>query len=456
MQDLTQGSISKHIIRLAAPMAAGMIFQTMYVLIDLYFVTKLGDASVAGVGAAANVQFIVLALTQILNVGTMVLISHAAGRKDQADANLVFNQGVLLAASCAAITLIGGYSLTTVYIGAIAADAETAAAGATYLRYYLPGLALQFALVTMGAALRGTGIAKPTMIVQVLSVVLNAVLAPMLIAGWGTGRPLGVAGAGLASSIAIAAAVIMLLVYFVRNEKYVSFDRAHFHARMDQWKRILRIGLPAGGEFALMAVFIGLNYFIIRDFGAHAQAGYSIGSRVMQSIFLPAMAIAFAAAPVAGQNVGAGKPERARETFTQAALIGSGLMLVLTLVCQFRSELFLAPFATQDPEVMSVGAEFLRIISLNFVASGIIFTCSGMFQALGNTLPSLISSGSRLLTFALPALWLASRPSFQLRHLWYLSVVTVFLQMLTSAWLVRREFARKLVTAKAPVVPMPV
>lgn len=456
MQDLTQGSISKHIIRLAAPMAAGMIFQTMYVLIDLYFVTKLGDAAIAGVGAAANVQFIVLALTQILNVGTMVLISHAAGRKDQADANLVFNQSVLLATSCAAITLIGGYSLTNVYIGSIAADAETAAAGATYLRYYLPGLALQFALVTMGAALRGTGIAKPTMIVQVLSVVLNAILAPMLIAGWGTGKPLRVAGAGLASSIAIAAAVIMLLVYFVRNEKYVSFDYAHFHARMDQWKRILRIGLPAGGEFALMAVFIGLNYFIIRDFGSHAQAGYSIGSRVMQSIFLPAMAIAFAAAPVAGQNVAAGKPERARETFSKAAWLGSGLMLVLTFACQFRSELFLTPFATEDPQVMSVGAEFLRIISLNFVASGITFTCSGMFQALGNTVPSLISSGSRLLTFALPALWLASRPSFQLRQLWYLSVVTVFVQMLTSVWLMRREFNRKLLATKAPSVAMPV
>ena len=141
MQDLTQGSISKHIIRLAAPMAAGMIFQTLYVLIDLYFVSRLGDAAIAGVGAAANVQFIVLALTQILTVGTMVLISHAVGRKDQADANLIFNQGVLLSASCALITLIGGYAFASTYMGKLSADADTAAAGATYLRYYLTGLA---------------------------------------------------------------------------------------------------------------------------------------------------------------------------------------------------------------------------------------------------------------------------------------------------------------------------
>ena len=455
MQDLTQGSISKHIIRLAAPMAAGMIFQTMYVLIDLYFVSRLGDAAIAGVGAAANVQFIVLALTQILTVGTMVLISHAVGRKDQADANIIFNQGVLLSASCAAITLIGGYALTPAYMRLVAADAVTAAAGTTYLRYYLPGLALQFALVTMGAALRGTGITKPTMVVQVLTVVLNALLAPLLIAGWGTGKPLGVAGAGLASSLSIGAGVVMLLFYFVRNEKYVAFDAAHFQARFDQWKRILRIGLPAGGEFALMSVFIGMNYVIISRFGAHAQAGYSIGSRVMQSIFLPAMAIAFAASPVAGQNVGAGKPERARETFAKAGMIGSTLMFVLTVICQFRAEWFLVPFASADPEVMRVGGEFLQIISLNFVASGIIFTCSGMFQALGNTLPSLLSSASRLVTFMAPALWLSHRPGFELRHLWYLSVTTVFIQMITSWLLLRREFDRRETAASAATAPIP-
>lgn len=443
MHDLTQGSISKHIIRLAAPMAAGMIFQTMYVLIDLYFVARLGDAAIAGVGAGANVQFIVMALTQILNVGTMVLISHAVGRRDQADANLIFNQGVLLAAVCAAITLVAGYALAPLYMVHLSADPETAAAGTTYLHYFLPGMAGQFALVTMSAALRGTGITKPTMVVQVLTVVLNAILAPLLITGWGTGKPLGVAGAGLASTIAICAGVVMLAFYFIRHEKYVAFDAAHFSARVDQWKRILKIGLPAGGEFALMAVFIGMNYVIISKFGAHAQAGYSIGSRVMQSIFLPAMAIAFAASPVAGQNVGAGKPERARETFAKAGMIGSALMFVLTVICQFRAEWILMPFASTDPEVMRVGVEFLQIISLNFVASGIIFTCSGMFQALGNTLPALVSSASRLITFMVPALWLSRRPGFELRHLWYLSVATVMIQMVTSWLLLRREFDRR-------------
>jgi Na+-driven multidrug efflux pump len=97
-----------------------------------------------------------------------------------------------------------------------------------------------------------------------------------------------------------------------------------------------------------------------------------------------------------------------------------------------------------------VGAEFLRIISWNFVASGIIFTCSGMFQAFGNTVPSLLSSATRLLTFVGPALWIASRPGFALKQLWLLSVVTVAAQALTSLWLLRGQFRRLLRANPAP------
>ena len=165
-----------------------------------------------------------------------------------------------------------------------------------------------------------------------LTVLINAVLAPILIAGWLTGVPLGVAGAGLATSIAIAIGVVMMGFYFVRREKAVAFDAGMFRPRLEAWKRILRIGLPPGGEFALMFVFMGVIYWIIRNFGPEAQAGYGLGSRVMQAIFLPAMAIAFATAPLAGQNFGAGKFERVKETFRASMILGSIIMAGLTLL----------------------------------------------------------------------------------------------------------------------------
>jgi len=454
MHDLTQGSIPRHLLRLAAPIAIGMLFQTLYYLIDLYFVAGLGDAAIAGVSAAGNVQFIVMALTQILGVGTMALIAHASGRKDQADANLIFNQSLLLAAACALITLVGGYALTGFYMRRLGADAAAIAAGISYLYWFLPGLALQFAMVAMGSALRGTGIAKPTMVVQLATVVANALLAPVLIAGWLTGRPMGVAGAGLASTLAIALGVAMMFGYFRKLETFVGFDRDLLRARLEVWRRILRIGLPPGGEFALMFVYLGTIYWLIRDFGAHAQAGFGIGMRLMQAIFLPAMAIAFATAPIAGQNMGAGQHERVRAVFRSAVWIGSVIMAVLTLLCQWRPELLMTGF-TDDPMVTAVGADYLRIISWNFVASGLIFTCSGMFQALGNTIPAVISSASRMLSFVLPALWLSRQPGFNLHQLWLLSVASVGVQAGVSLLLLRREFARRLDAATLRV-PSPI
>jgi len=451
MKDLTKGSIQSHLIAMAVPMAAGMIFQTLYFFVDLYFVSRLGDAAVAGVSTAGNAMFIIMAMTQVLVVGTVALIAHAVGRKDQPDANLIFNQSLLIAALCGVLTLLVGYTGSLAYVRSIAADAPTVQAGVTYLYWFLPGMALQFAMVAMGSALRGTGIVKPTMVVQVLTLVINTILAPILIAGWGIGRPMGVAGAGLASTIAVAVGVIMLSFYFVRLEKYVSFHKEQWQPRVAVWKRMLTVGLPAGGEFALMFLFTAVTYYALRNFGAAAQAAFGIGGRIMQGIFLPVMAIAFAAAPVAGQNFGARQPERVRETFRAAVKLCTALMLVLMLLCQWRPDAMIRLFS-QEPQVIDIGSQFLHIISWNFVLSGIIFTCSSMFQALGNTLPSLYSSATRLIMYSMPLLWVSSQPWFRLEHLWFLSVGSVMLQTVVSFTLLQKQMRTRLSTITAAPV----
>jgi putative MATE family efflux protein len=446
MKDLTSSSIVKNILQMALPIAAGMFFQTLYFLIDLYFVAGLGDAAIAGVGAAGNAMFVVMAATQVLGVGTVTLISHAAGRKDQVDANLVFNQSLSLAGLCAVVTLAIGFIVGPYYVRSLGASAATSAAGVEYLYWFLPNLALQFAVVTMGSALRGTGIVQPTMIVQVLTVLLNAILAPVLIAGWGTGHPMGVAGAGLASSIALAVGFIMLAIYFQRLEKYVGFVRSQLRPQLIVWRRLLKVGLPAGGEFILMFLLMAVLYWVLRPFGPDAQAGFGIGIRIVQSMFLPAMAVAFAAAPIVGQNFAAGKFLRVRETFALSTLVGSCIMVLLTLFCQWGSALLIRAF-TKDPTAIAVGSSYLQVVSWNFLASGFVFTCSAVFQGLGNTVPAVISSASRLLSFVLPVLWLSKQPDFAMVQVWYLSVASVALQAVFSLWLVRREFRLRLVSA---------
>jgi Na+-driven multidrug efflux pump len=230
-------------------------------------------------------------------------------------------------------------------------------------------------------------------------------------------------------------------------EKYVAFDAGAWRPQLATWGRLLRIGLPAGGEFALMFIYMAVIYLLIRRFGEGAQAGFGIGQRITQSMFLPAMAVAFATAPIIGQNFAAGKFARVRETFVLAMMIGAGIMVLLTLFCQLSSTAAVHAF-TKDPTALAVGAQFLQVISLNFLASGIVFTCSAVFQGLGHTVPAVISSASRLVSFVVPALWLAASPQFTLLQLWYVSIASVTLQAALSLWLVRGEFRRR-----AQVVP---
>src|SRR6266850_1734592 len=364
---------------MAIPIFAGMVFQTLYLLVDLYFVAGLGDAALAGVGSAANVAMVIFALTQMLGVGTVALVSHAAGRKAQAQANLIFNQSVLLSAILGVLTLVAGYGLTNAYVHSLAADEAAAAAGIAYLHWYLPGLAFQFALLAMGSALRGTGIVKPTMMVQVLTVVLNTVFAPIFIAGWGTHHAFGPAGAGFASTLAIAIGVVFLWFYFAKLEHFVALNPRQWAPHFATWKRILNIGLPAGGEMLMIFVVIAVVYWAIRGFGPATQAGFGIAQRVMQALFVPVMAIAFAAAPVAGQNFGAGHAQRVKETFRAAAWMSTALMLADTLLCLWQADSLIRLFSS-DPAVIAVGDSFLRITSWTFVATGLALTSSRLYQ----------------------------------------------------------------------------
>jgi putative MATE family efflux protein len=381
----------------------------------------------------------------VIGVGTVTLISHAAGRKDRADATLIFNQSLVLSVSCAVLASLLGYALAELYMRAMGSDAGTVAAGIAYLHWFLPSLALQFGLVAMGSALRGTGIVQPTIVVQIVTVIANIVLAPILIAGWITGYKMGVAGAGLASTLAVGLGVIMLALYFHRLEKYVGFEPGLWLPNFSVWGRLLRVGLPSGAEFLLMFLFMAVLYGIIRRFGSEAQAGFGIGTRVAQSMLLPAMAVGFAAAPIVGQNYAAGKFERVRETYAKALFIGCCIMVFLTLCCQWGGAAIVRGF-TSDPATAAVGVQYLQVTSWNFLASGIVFTSSAVFQGLGNTMPSVWSTGSRTLTFIVPALWLAAQPHFELVQLWYVSVLSVALQACLSFYLVRRQFRLTLVT----------
>jgi putative MATE family efflux protein len=443
MKDMTEGSVTRHLLEMSAFIAVSMLIQTLYLLADLYWVGSLGKEAIAAVGLAGNLMMVVLALTQALGVGTTTLISQAAGQKDQPRAELAFNQSFVLSLLVGVALTVCSFALRDQYCQWLSADAATAGLARSYLLWFIPALMMQFPLVALGSALRATGIMKPTVAIQAFTVLINMVLAPLLIFGIGPFPKLGVAGAALATFISVLIANILMVAYYVRNYHYLRFRLPLLKPQVKTWWAMLRIGLPAGGEFALMAVYIVVVYGIIRDFGAAAQAGFGVGARVMQAVFLPVVAIAFAVAPVVGQNFGGRRGDRVRRSYYSALGITSVTMLLLTIALQFAGETFIRLFS-KDTGVIAFGSEYLRIISLNFVAMGIVFTSSSVFQGIGNTLPPLVSSMTRLILFALPAALLSRMPGFQIRYVWYLSVASVLFQACVNLLLLRREFRRKL------------
>lgn len=443
MQDLTTGSLTGHLLRTTSYMLVSMLFQTLYVLVDLYWVGRLGTEAVAAVAVSGNLTFVVLAATQMLAVGTTTLVAHATGARDRARANLVFNQAQVLSILVGVLFFAGAMALRDQYAAGLSADEKTRALANDYLLWFIPAMALQFGLIAMGAALRGTGNFRPGMIVQTGTVILNIVLAPLLIFGWGTGRPLGVAGAALATFIAVAIGVAWMTLYFAPQHSYLKFSPREWAPRWSLWGDLTKIGLPAGAEFGLLAAYMILVYAVSRPFGAAAQAGFGIGMRILQACFLPVVALGFAVSPVAGQNFGARQPARVRATFKVGASLAAAAMLLLAIAVAFWADAMVRVF-TSDPRAVGTGEEYLHILAWSFVASGVVFVSSSMFQAMGNTVPSLVTSALRIVLVAVPVLLLAGTPGFSLRWIWSISALAVGVQLASSLLLLRREFRLRL------------
>lgn len=453
MQDLSSGSLRRHLVSMTLFMLVGMVMQTLYSLIDLYWVGSLGKEAVAAVSVGGNLMLLSMSLIQMLSVGTVALVSHAAGRKDTVAVQTIFNQSLVLSWIIGLLFLLISFLGSDAYVRRLSSDPLSEHLTHDFLLWFIPAIALQFTLVGLGAALRGIGNMRPGMIAQAMTVVLNIVLAPVLIFGWGSRHPLGVQGASLATLLATVITSAGLAIYLKRGKTYLQMDPQKWR-RPDfaLWRRLLSIGLPSGMEFVLLSVYMSVIFTVIKVFGAEAQAGFGIGMRLMQCGFLPAMAVSFAVAAVAGQNYGAGRYDRVKETFRIAATISCSYMGLLVLLAHIAPQVLVGIFS-HDPAVIAFGTDYLRIVAWNFVAVGVVMAASGMFQGMGNAWPSLISSASRLL-FLIPAvLWLSTRPGFKAEQVWFIAVAAVIVQMMLSLVLLRLEFRRKLSSARGVAVP---
>ena len=309
MKDLTRGSIVSHILSMAPPIVVGMITIMICQLVDLYFVAGLGEAAVAGVAAAGNAGFLVNALMQVLGVGTVALMAHAVGRKDRDDADLVFNQSVVLSVLFGMLTLVAGFVLSRPYMRAVAADEATVEAGTAYLLWFMPALALQFATQVMAVRIAGDRHRAAE------HAGAGACRGHQHRAGAGADHGLGhrtcarrcrCGPCQLDRRLRRRADAVRLFPQAGALRRVSPRAMAAAAAAMEenpQCRPARRRGICDDLHHH------GRDLLRAGVFGPAAQAGFGIGTRVLGLIQMPALAIALAAGPIAGQNFGAGNGE---------------------------------------------------------------------------------------------------------------------------------------------------
>ena len=382
--DYTSGPIGRAIILLAVPMVLEMVMESVFAVVDVFWVAHLGPNAVATVGLTESLLTLVYTAAMGLSIGVTAMVARRIGEKNPAAAAEAAVQGIALGLITAAIIGTAGVLLAPRLLGVMGASPEVIALGSNYTRVMLGGNVVILLLFLINAIFRGAGDAAIAMRVLWLANAINIVLGPLLIFGVGPFPELGVTGAAVATTIGRGTGVLYQLYRLWRRDGRVVIQREQIALKPAVMRTLLRLsGTGTFQVFVGMASWIGLVR-IISSFGAEALAGYTIAIRIIIFALLPSWGLANAAATMVGQALGAGKPERGEQAVWKAALYNVFFLGTAGLVFIIFAD-SIARLFTTDPTVAPIAAGCLRIISYGylFYAYGMVLTNS--FNGAGDT-----------------------------------------------------------------------
>ena len=432
--NLTEGPIFITLIRLAVPITISMVMFTVYLIVDLFFVGRLGAEAVAALSISSNAFFIHLGFSTVLGTGGMALIAQAFGRKDYDYAANVFKQSIIMALMIGVIEATTGLLIAPAYIKFFGGTGKSLLWGIQYFQIFSISFFFMILLYTVGSCFRGMGDTKTPMIIMLQANVLNILLDPLLIFGWMGLPPMGVRGAALASLISH--------IYAGGIYGYVIFFKGFHIDIKGKWKlsagiirKSLFIGIPSGMNHFLLAANLLITYRVISEYGTSAIASIGIGFRILQAIYIPVIAVASAMAAIIGQNFGANKYERITGTLGRALLVSMIFMLFCTAACRLFPRYLIGIFSSH-PDVIRFGVIYLKIFSLGFVAVAAIMVTGAVFQGLGKTYPSLVGAVLDTILFAGLVFSLPVYFNWGVGSIWWIKVTTAAIEMaLVALWL---------------------
>jgi putative MATE family efflux protein len=382
--DYTEGPIGRAIILLAIPMVMEMFMESLFAVVDIFWVAHLGADAMATVGLTESMLALVYTAAMGLSIGLGAMVARRIGEKNPAGAAEAAVQGIAVGLIVAAVTGTLGAVFAPRLLGVMGASPEVVAVGSGYTRVMLGGNAVILLLFLINATFRGAGDAAIAMRVLWLANWINILLGPCLIFGLGPFPRLGVQGAAIATTIGRGTGVLYQIYRLMRRDGRIVIHREQVQLRPAVMRTLLR--LSGTGTFQVLvgtASWIGLVR-IISTFGAQAVAGYTVGVRIIIFALLPSWGLANAAATMVGQGLGAKKPERAERAVWIAGLYNMYFLGTVGLVFVILAGPIVSVF-TQDAAVAPVAVSCLRIVSCGylFYAWGMVLTQS--FNGAGDT-----------------------------------------------------------------------
>lgn len=380
--------------------------ESLYSLADTYFVSRLGAGSIAGVGLAAHVSWLLFSLTSLFSASSLIYIAQAYGAKEvgkaRAALGTVLPATLLLTLPVAALLALKPEPVITLLAGE--RELGVVLEGASYLRIRAAGLPLMAIAVCFDASLRAVGATKYSMVAMVSGVLLNIALDPIMIFGLAGFPRMGVAGAALATVVSIACTIPITLLFLKRVDLLPMwrFDK-------EILLRLLEVGVPATVERLIFSLGGTLYIAVIARCGAIAMAAHQIGIRVESLIFMPGFAFSIAAASLVGQFVGAGEYSSAKKVGYEVAKIALVYMTLLGAAVALLSRIIVYPFSS-DEDVLALSAMYLVLAGISEPGLALSMVIGGAIRGAGNTvIPLLINAACLYLVRVAPSLVLVHR-----------------------------------------------
>jgi putative MATE family efflux protein len=421
-QDFTTGNLNRAILLLAIPMVLEMVLESLFAVVDVFWVGRLGADAVATVGLTESLLSLVFAVGLGLSLSTTAMVARRIGEKDPEGAAVAGVQAIIIGLSISLLIGVPCIFYAPELLRLMGASPQVVAIGSGYARIALGGSGAIMMLFLNNAIFRGAGDAAIAMRLLWVSNIINLVLDPCLIFGWGPFPRLGVTGAALATFTGRSIGVAYQFYRLLRGSERIRILRRQIQVNFTVLLRLLRVSLTGILQFAIAHTsWIGLVR-IVSIFGSAALAGYTIAIRIVIFIILPSWGLSNAAATLVGQNLGAKQPERAESSVWRTGLYNMIFLGVVGVIFVIFATPIVRLF-TSDPEVIRLAAACLRIVSYGNIGYAYGMVMLQAFNGAGDTVTPTIVNLFGFWLFEIPLAYFLAIPAGMQARGAYFSIV---------------------------------